>query len=132
MKNLFYMAIGPLCGTIFGLLMFGMIYLIAPGMSLDTKVLIAGMIGFIYGFMMFATITVPPTRPRNDGWRKWRPLAWFAAVFTFFAWVAPISTFGDFAAALFMAGLPTLCGWGMLQLRVERYDFLNRPERANA
>jgi hypothetical protein len=132
MKKLPDLAIAPLYGTAFAVVAFGLVRWTGPELHTETALYISGMMGFIYGFLMFATITIPKTRPRNDGWRKFRPLMWFAAWFGFFWSLSPITSFGDLVAIIFMSGFPTLCGWGMLQLRVERYDFLNRSEQANA
>lgn len=111
----------------FSFLLFGfsmlLIEWISPVYDFYQALFVSGTLAGIFGFLLFCTITTPEKLPRNDGWRKWRPLIWFVGLYValgcipmyyghnYFDW----ST--GFVAAL-MAGI----GWSLLDLRRQRFE----------
>ncbi len=116
-------------GFSFVVLSFSMLLIefVSPAYDFHVSLIMAGTMAAIFGFIFFCTMTTPEKLPRNDGWRKWRPLVWFVGLYAalgavpmyyghnYFDW----ST--GFVAA-FMAGM----GWVFLDLRRQRFEQLTR------
>lgn len=95
---------------------------VSPTEDYYMSLFMSGTLATIFGFIMWCALTKPEKLPRNDGWRKWRPLIWFGAFYAAFGSI-PVFYGGSFDwsagfAAVFVVG----CGVMFLDLRRQRFE----------